>query len=164
MHVCIHISIDQVEADLREHMRGQQLRDPFHPERTVAAVLGDILACQGAVVEGASEHAFAPAVAAIQHMLQAPSDAPESHSQSPASPAPRPASHLLLPPPVPDHAAEVEVEIERLTQAVLAKDLLLAALKTASERQLSLAKAEAERAKAEADVEISRLRALLGLP
>jgi serine/threonine protein kinase len=61
--------VESVERKLEEHMDMQALGKPIEKNKTVKAVLEDILACQGTLVQGNGNDAFNEAVEAIRIML-----------------------------------------------------------------------------------------------
>ena len=62
-------AIKSVEEKLRHHMESQALGTPLEPDRTVASVVGAIIACQGAFIVGPADATFAAAVESIAKML-----------------------------------------------------------------------------------------------
>ena len=63
------IAVCSVEDKLCHHMDLQGLGSPCIPNRTIASTLRDILACQGAFIEGAGDAAFEIAASSIALMV-----------------------------------------------------------------------------------------------
>jgi serine/threonine protein kinase len=68
--------VDSVERKLEEHMEMQALGKPVEKNKTVKAVLEEILACQGKLIQGDGNEAFNEAIEAIRTMLI---EAPQAH-------------------------------------------------------------------------------------
>jgi serine/threonine protein kinase len=64
------IYVESVERKLEEHMEKQALGTPVEKNKTVKAVLDDILACQGKLIEDEGNRAFSEAVLGIRKMLE----------------------------------------------------------------------------------------------
>ena len=59
-----------MEEKLRVHMSAQALGTPLQSNRTVASILGDILSCQGVMIEGERDKAFEKAAQVVIDMAK----------------------------------------------------------------------------------------------
>ena len=65
-----NVTVASVEEKLRHHMEAQSLGCPVEHEKAVSAVLKEIVDCQGCMIQGDPDYAFAAAVEGVLRMLK----------------------------------------------------------------------------------------------